>query len=113
MNNTSLLKDHDFRLRNLSFSHKVCIQCPLGIREDLMHLVMQCPDTQNMRNEMFPVINVIDDVYVRDILAEQQDIFYVMMGKHPPGVPFESVANIWLVSCRYIAKMYRRLLTKW
>ena len=111
--NTSLLRDHDYRLKNLSFSHKVCIQCPLGIREDLMHFVMQSLDTQNMRNEMFAVINVIDDVYVIDILAEQPYIFYVMMCKHPPGVPFESVAKTWLVSCRYIAKTYRRLVTKW
>ena len=41
--NCSLLKDSDYRLKNLSFSNKVCTECYLGIREDVNHLVMQCP----------------------------------------------------------------------
>ena len=67
---------------------------------------MQCPDTQEIRSEMFAVINSIDDDYVKDISAGQHDLFYVLMGKHPDGIPFESVSKIWLVSCRYVSKMY-------
>ena len=75
--NSSLVKDHDYRLKKLSFSYKVCTECPLGIR-DLLHLDMQCPDTQEIRTEMFALINTIDDVYVKDVIAEQQDLFYVI-----------------------------------
>ena len=107
--NSSLLKDHDYRLKKLSFSHKVCTECPLGIREDLLHSVMQCPDTQEIRTVMFALINAIDDVYVKDVIAEQQDLFYIIIGKHPAGIPFESVSNILLVSSWYISKIYRRL----
>ena len=38
---------------------------------------MQCSDTQEIRSEMFAVINAIDDAYIKDIVAEQQDLFYV------------------------------------
>ena len=110
--NSSLFKDHDYRLKKLSFSHKVCTECPLGIREDLLHLVMQCPDTQEIRTEMFALINAIDDVYVKDVIADQQDLIYVIMGKHPAGIPFESVSKIWLVSSWYVSKMYRRLIDR-
>ena len=73
---------------------------------------MQCPDTQEIRSEMFAVINSIDDDYVKDISAGQQDLFYVLMGKHPDGIPFEYVSKIWLVSYRYVSKMYRRLINR-
>ena len=37
------LKDSDSRLKSLSFIHNVCNSCDLGIREDVVHIVIQCP----------------------------------------------------------------------
>ena len=110
--NSSLLKDHDYRLKKQSFSQKVCTQCMLGIREDTMHLVMQCPDTELIKGEMFEVLSAIDDDHVSNALQDQHNIFYILMGKHPPDVPFDSMLKIWLVSSHYIPRMYRRLLSK-
>ena len=61
-------------------------------------MVMQCPDTQELRSEMFHVLDAIDDVYVKDILTEQQEVFHTLMGRHPTEVPFESilVVKLWL-----------------
>ena len=58
---TSLLKASDYRLKKLSFSHKICIACELGIREDIKHIVMQCPHYEGIRSEMFDVLKAIDD----------------------------------------------------
>ena len=110
--NSSLLKDHDYRLKKQSFSHKICTQCMLGIREDTMHLVMQCPDTEHIKSEMFDVLSAIDDEHVSNVLQDQQNVYYVLLGKHPKGVPFDSMVKIWLVSSHYITRMYRRLLSK-
>ena len=96
--NASLLKDHDYRLKSLSFSHKVCTECTLGIREDLVHMVMQCPDTEEIKCEMFEVINAIEDDHIKTLMFEQLEVFYILMDKHPPGIPFESMIKIWLVS---------------
>ena len=60
--NASLLKDHDYRLKRKSFSHKVCNLCYLGIRDDVNHIVMQCPFSEGTRKEMLDVINAINDV---------------------------------------------------
>ena len=110
--NASLLKDHDYRLKSLSFSHKGCTECTLGIREDLLHIVMQCPDTEEIKCEMFEVINAIEDDHVKALMLEQQEVFYIILGKHHPGIPFESMIKIWLVSSRYISRMYKRLIDK-
>ena len=54
--NASLLKDSDYRIMKLSFSHKVCTACDLGIREDVKHLVTQCPVFESIRAEMNDVL---------------------------------------------------------
>ena len=77
--NTSLLKDSNYRYKNVSFSHKVCTECYLGIREDLNHLVMQCPHFEGNRAEMLDG-SAIDDQYVRDALEDPQKIFNILMG---------------------------------
>ena len=107
--NTSLLKDSDYRLQNLSFSNKVCTECYLGIREDVNHLVMQCPTYEGDRAEMLDVLNSIDDEYVKAALDDHQDIFNVLMGKHPIGIPLSSAFKIWAVSSHYISRMYRKI----
>ena len=107
--NCSLLKDSDYRLKNLSFSNKVCTECYLGIREDVNHLVMQCPAYEGDRTEMFDLLNTIDDQYVRIALDDNQNIFNVLMGKQPIDTPLSSAFKIWAVSSHYITKMYRKI----
>ena len=80
--------------------------CMLGIREDPMHLVMQCSDIENIKGEMFEVLFAIDDDYVRRILQDLQNAFYIRMGKHP----FESMVKVCLISSHYISRMYRRFI---
>ena len=109
---SSLLKDHDYRLKSLSSSYKVCTQCMLGIREDLMHIIMQCPDTDDIRREMFEVLNSIEDNYVQDILKEHQEVFYALMGKHVAEIPFESMIKIWRISSKHVSRMCRQIISK-
>ena len=68
----------------------VCVMCYLGIREDINHLVMQCPAYEGDRTEMFEVLNTIDDHYVRIALDDHQNIFSVLMGKQPIDTPLSS-----------------------
>ena len=70
---------------------------------------MQCPTYEGVRAEMLDVLNSIDDQYVKAALEDQQDIFNVLMGKHPTGVPLSSAFKIWTVSSHYISRMYRNI----
>ena len=103
----SLLKSNDYRLKNLSFSHKICNACYLGIREDIKHLVMQCPLYEGERTEMWDVLHNIDDIFVQNVISDPLEFFYIIMGKHPINVPFESMVKLWTVSGQYIARMYK------
>ena len=94
-NCASLLKDHDYRLKRKSFSHKVCNLCYLGIREDVNHIVMQCLFFEGTRKEMLDVINAINDERIAPILANPQHTYDILMGKHPEGAPFETMLKIW------------------
>ena len=96
----SLLKDHDYRLKSKSFSQKVCNACYLGIREDTKHIVMQCPTFEGIKSEMFDIINAIEDENVQRNMNETDDLFNIIMGKHPMEIPFDSMLKIWLVSSR-------------
>ena len=109
MCNFSLLKDSDYRLKNLSFSNKVCSECYLSIREDVNHLVMQCPAYEGDRAGMFDLLNTIEDDYVKIALLDQQNVFNVLMVKQPNDAPLRSAFKIWAVSSHYISKMYRKI----
>ena len=108
--NASLLKDHDYRLKQKSFSHKVCNQCYLGIREDVNHIVMQCPNNESYKKEMLDCIKAINEETVDRILDEPQNLLGVLMGQHPEGVRFEIMLKVWLISSKYIADIYRRVM---
>ena len=104
--NSSLLKDSDYRLKNLSFSHKICIECCLGISEDTNHLVMQCPANEGIRSEMQDELNGFDDLQVKRTMEDPQNLFNTLMGHQPVGMPFESALKIWDVSSREAEKSH-------
>ena len=107
--NASLLKDHDYRLKNKSFSHKICNNCELGLREDVNHMVMQCPHSEDAKGEMLEMIGNIEDEQVNQVIQQNGDLLSVLMGKHPDDAPFETMVKIWAISSKYIANMYRRV----
>ena len=78
----------------------------MGIREDLTHLVMQCPANEDLKSEMFGVFKGTEDDHIERIMSEHNDILPFLMGKHPAEVPFESMTK------RNISKMYRQLISK-
>ena len=106
----NLLKSSDYRLKKLSFSNKICTACELGIKEDIKHIVMQCPEYEGTRSEMWDVLKAVNDPIVQEVLDEPLEYFYVIMGKHPVNVPMESMVKIWLISSHYITHMYRHAI---
>ena len=108
----NLQKASDNRLKKLSFSNKVCTACDLGIREDIKHLVMQCPHYEGSRTEMCDVLNAIDDPLVQEALNAPLEFFFVKMGNHPRNISFESMVKLWIVSGRYISQMYRQSINQ-
>ena len=78
-------------------------------REDTNHIIMQCPNNEGIKSEMFDMIFAIDDEIVQNVMNESDDVFSIIMGKHPVETPFDSMLKIWLVSSKYITSIYRTI----
>ena len=70
---------------------------------------MQCPNNEGIKSEMFDMIYAIDDENVKNVMNESDDVFSIIMGKHPVETPFDSMLKIWLVSSKYITYIYRTI----
>ena len=57
---------------------------------------------------MYNEINGLNDQGVARVMSDCQGPFYVLIGRHPQGIDFETMLILWRVSSRYISKMYRR-----
>ena len=95
-------------LNNKSFSHKIHNNCALGLREDVNHMVMQCPHSEDDKGEMLEMIGNIEDEQVNQVIQQNGDLLSVLMVKHPDHAPFETMVKIWAISSKDIANMYRR-----
>ena len=44
------------------------------------------------------------------VVADSQNFFYNVMGRHPEGMSFQAMIEIWLISGDCITNMYRRAI---
>ena len=54
--------------------------------------------------------NNIDDVNVRQIITQTDDLLSILMGKHPDDAPFDATVKTWSVSSEYISNIYRLII---
>ena len=88
----SNLKSNDIRLRGSTIFTHMCSLCDLGIVEDTIHVVMQCPTKAGIRQEL---CNQIGNICPR---IEHQEYFHVIMGKFIQGWEFEDMYVAYLES---------------
>ena len=109
---TCLLKSTDYRLKKKSFSEKICTKCKYSVLESIFHLVMQCPFHVEERRRLNDLIVNLNSEASERVLSDSQNFFYTVLGKHPNGILFESMVDIWLVAGECICKMYRCTLMR-
>ena len=78
--NASKLKSDDFMLEKATFGTRMCIECDLGIEENVKHIVMQCPAYENIRREMLDKIADLQNDIGTMVLAEHGEILYILLG---------------------------------
>ena len=67
------------------------------------------PKLTEIRNNMYNKIRQMSEVGVDNVMDESQNLFHVLMGKHPNNIPFESMIGIWKVADRLVAYVYRKV----
>ena len=99
----SNLKGDDIRLRGTTVFSRMCCLCDVGIIEDAVHVIMQCPAQADVRQELCDQINSICP------RIEHEDYFHVIMGKFIQGWEFNDMVPIWSASCQQVMRMYNRV----
>ena len=104
----SLLKVDDVRLKGSSLASKFCTLCDLGQKEDVRHLVLQCPIFVLERESMFHDIRQLPNNLGINALRENEDALGILLGRAIDGYTIEQMEMIWLISGYYIDSMYRK-----
>ena len=108
---SSLLKCDDIRLKNIPPGNRVCTLCDLYSVEDASHIIMQCPGTQHIRNDMFTELESHHDI--RNVLRENaNEVMLICMGKCPDDNYTDVMINLWCISGKHINDMYIYVLNQ-
>ena len=107
----SQLKDDDFRLFGSSHSERICTCCELGIIETVNHVVMQCPNTDSIRRQMFKDIHDSDPAISNELRQRPDQTFNWLMGKQPENIETSVMVQMWVIAGTYICEMYRRRIS--
>ena len=72
----SRLKGDDPRNKGAGHSSSVCCRCELGITENAMHVIMQCPAGEKARCEMLKEIEESSDAFRVKSNEDPGDVFH-------------------------------------
>ena len=72
---SSLLKTSDVRQKKASLASRFCNKCDLGIKEDAMHVVMQCPLFEDSRKMMLYELNNTGLIEIDNLLRQPSHTF--------------------------------------
>ena len=67
----------------------------LGIIEDARHIVMQCPFTQDLRDQMVDEISSTESGIARMVTGASGNIYKMVIGWCPTELSFEVMADNW------------------
>ena len=103
---TSMLKSDDYRLRDSTHCMKVCEGCDMFTTENVIHLLMQCPNTETKRLRMFERINEVYPHFDDKCREEPGEIVFWLLGKPINGVDIDTMFEIWKVAGYGILNIY-------
>ena len=112
VSDASLLKSNDVRLKRGSHWAKTCDRCMLGIKEDLMHITMQCPFYEDTRREMYSEIENLQCQQINEALSDPQNTFTLILGKQPESISIENMFSLCMITGKYITRIYDSIIMR-
>ena len=102
----------DVLLAKGTYGVRMCIECDLGLEEDVKHIVMQCPMYEDSRKILFQTINELPNDIGSLVLDEPGEVLYILLGKSDQRLDIEQMIQVWLISASFISRMYRTAIKK-
>ena len=104
----SRLKCDDYNLT--TFMQKACNLCDSAAYENIEHVTMYCPYFNEYRQQMLDEMRKIPNGIGRVIIEGSDDITCYLIGKQHPQFTYDDMIPFWVISCRWIYKMYTTLI---
>ena len=104
----SKLKCDDYALT--TFAQKSCSLCNLAAYETIEHVAMSCSYFDGCRHQMLDKIRDIPNGAGTLILESGENITCYLLGKPHPQLTYDDMIPFWIISCRWIYKMYSTLI---
>ena len=108
--NASKLKADDISLKNSTHGSRMCIECNLGIEENIKHIIMQCQAYEEIRREMFDsILKLPNDIGI-ELLSDPSQTLLLLLGKSDDRFEIEHLIQFWSISARSVSKIYRLVI---
>ena len=104
--NSSKLKSDDVKLKSSSFWSQTCTRCDLGLVENAIHIVMQCPVYENERSDMYSELEMLQCDEINRALTDTQNICTLLLGRQPEYMTLENMFKVCTISGKHITKIY-------
>ena len=102
----SRLKGDDPRNKDAGHSSSVCSRCVLGITENAMHVIMQCPAGEKVRGEMLKEIEGTSEAFRVKSNEDPGNVFHWRIGKDMEDVDEDEMDRIRIIAGYNIVRMY-------
>ena len=109
----SLLLIDDIRLKKQTILSRCCPLCDSSVPDDVKHLVLQCPSTEQRRIDMYAELRQCTVNLEARLNEIPEEILPILLGKCLTGYTTDQMEDIWIVAGSHIDRMYREnLITK-
>ena len=80
----------------------MCIECNLGIEENIKHIIMQCPAYEEIRREMFDsILKLPNDIGI-GLLSDPSQTLLLLLGKSDDRFEIAHLIQFWSISTRSV-----------
>ena len=102
----SSLKSDDPLLKGASSHSRMCTNCDLGVEENVHHMVMQCPYMEDIRYNMYEVIDEYACKFNDRIKGAPTEVFGMLLGKLCSDLDMQDACKGLEIAGRHICTMY-------
>ena len=107
---SSKLKTDSAALKSEPRNTRVCNECMHNRIDSARHMIMECDDTYNNRNEMYnEIMRALDqEAYM---VRNNMNMFPILLGQRIEGMSDVGMLRLWIISGSHIHNMYKRRTT--
>ena len=106
----SRLKCDDPLLKGTSTSSRMCTNCDLGVVENMYHMIMQCPYTEDVRVSMYKEIEKGAVDFSTRMISNPPSAFAWLVGKTMEDMDIDTICRGLEIAGLHIGIMYRRVI---